>query len=288
VKLTDMPGIATLQIGVSVKTRFDPRQFMQFNYCDPSEPGTILVRTQVDCNPEFVHVSQERELPTDLPWSVQFVQADQAGPQAVTLYLQIPSAAQQSLLSTRKLTAGSLAELTREHPAEINAYLRPIFRLLKSEPTVFRVDEKAAFQVLADLSRDDPATIAAADRAVADLGADSYPDREAAMARLAALGEPAALYLMRARPHDLRPEQAMRLDLFLAPYRPLDDLLVRRMKSQADFLLDCLYCDDPAIQRLALEQLSRVTGRTIPMPSDLTGAVEKWRESFGADLTTQP
>jgi hypothetical protein len=178
------------------------------------------------------------------------------------------------------------------HPSEVNTYLRPIFRMLGQEQTVFQVDPKTAYQVFSPAWKTDAATIAATDAAVAGLRADSYSDREAAMNRLRRLGEPAALYLMNVDSRSWSIEQAMRVDLFLAPYLPLNDQTAAQLRTDPDFLLDCLYDSEAQIRRLALDQLRDVTGKSIDLNPDLSGralvdAVTKLRLAI-SPAATQP
>jgi len=98
----------------------------------------------------------------------------------------------------------------------------------------------------------------------------SYPDREAAMNRLRQLGEPAALYLMNADSRSWSVEQSTRVDLFLAPYRPLSDEAANELHSDPDFLLDCLYSSDAVIRRMALDQLGNVAGKRIDLDPRLS------------------
>lgn len=289
VRLTGLPGWAKVSVlGKETIHTAGDREYIQFLYRDLSVPGTIDVYTEIYSNPDSVNISQEAELPNDGIRSVQLVQAAAEGPRAVALYIQTLLSDGSSL--RRSCSGASLAELCQTNPAVIDRYVRPIFRMLRQEQVVFEVDARTAYQVLRDLWHTDPATAAAADSAVAGLGADSYTDRETAMRRLQSLGEPAALYLMDAPWAGRGDEQAMRVQTFLAPYCPLSDEEAVKLESDPDFLLDCQFSSDAAIRRMALAQLGRVTGKKIdPLPTGpaMESAVTKLRLSLIAP-STQP
>ena len=263
----------------------------EFFYYDLNSPGWIVVYTEVDSTLYTMGVAQFAES-EDRLLSVQYGETADIGPQAVNLYIQIVPENGTGNQTRQHFSGASLADLCLNHPVEVNTYLRPIFRMLRQEQTVFQVDAKAAYQVFSGSWKTDPATAAATDAAVAGLRADSYADREAAMNRLRRLGEPAALYLMNADSRSWTIEQAMRVDLFLAPYRPLTDDSAARLQSDVDFLLDCQFSPDAQIRRLALRQLREVTGKPIDLNPKLNEraldeAVTKLRVAL-SPAATQP
>jgi hypothetical protein len=82
----------------------------------------------------------------------------------------------------------------------------------------------------------------------------------------------------------------MRVELFLAPYRPLSEAEVKQMKTNVNFLLDCQYSGDAAIRRAALLQLGKVTGKSIEIPTNPPGdelipAISSLRDSLTAPAT---
>jgi hypothetical protein len=87
-------------------------------------------------------------------------------------------------------------------------------------------------------------------------------------------------------------EQAMRVDLFLAPYLPLNDQTAAQLRTDPDFLLDCQFSSQEQIRRLALDQLRDVVGKSIDIDPNLTGralvdAVTKLRLTI-SPAATQP
>jgi hypothetical protein len=281
VRLAGLSGLATVQA----------EKVFQFSYRDLDVPGTIQVMTEVASGPNTVQISRMAELPDDGLVSVQLIRSEVTDPGLVLLYVQTIKPGGKAG-PARRITAGSLPELARKDPADVDAYLRPIFRMFAAEARVFAVDSKTACQALADLYPVDAATAAAADAAVSGLGADSFADREAALQRLRDLGEPAAIHLIQSRGRALSDEQTMRVELFLAPYRPLGDDEMPRQRQNPDFLLDCLFNSDPQIRRLALEQCRRVIGRPISLdlnlaPPAFDDAVTALRQTL-VNPTTQP
>jgi hypothetical protein len=283
--LTGLPGVGKVQV-LSDETLHQAagQKFLQFFYRDWTMPNAVVAYTDILSNLASVQVSREIEFPGDQILSVSVVQSAQPTPDAVTVYIQSPQST-PGPSNMLKLTGPTVEQLSVDHPAEINTYVRPIFRLLHQEQTVFDPDPKLANQVLAEYHKDDSATIAATNRFVAQLAADAFPQRETALSALRTLGEPAALYLLHTPPHGLTPEQSMRVELFLAPYRPLSNDDVKRMKANVNFLLDCQYSPDESLRAAALLQLNRVAGRMIDLPANLSGdqlilAVTNLRDSL--------
>jgi hypothetical protein len=179
--------------------------------------------------------------------------------------------------------------LWRQHPREANQDLRPLLHHLGFR--LMEVDPETARQALgirpAGAGQGDGADLAAeVDRLVAQLRAPAHKDREAAAARLATLGAPAAAVLRKLDRGKLSPEQNRAIDTLLA--RPGDAPAAgaagrprlagtrpatgpttaaasvndpARLADDRHFLLDCLYDDDPAIGKAAAERLAKLTGR---------------------------
>ena len=290
-KLKGLPGLAKMQvIAHTVIGGADSPQNIRFIYRDLTVPGALCVGTEVFSGSDLVQVAQDSDLNDGSSTSVQYVQSSADGPEAAVLYLQFPEENPNDAIKPRRLTDSSLPELCRDYPQEVNQHLRPIFRLLGQEAAAFSVEPPVAWQVLGSHWTPDAATVAAADDAVLRLGADSFQKREDAMRDLHALGQPAAVYLMNRAEEHLTPEQSMRLDLFLSPYRPLSDDEAARLASDPDFLLDCLYCDDGTLRQLALDQLRRAVAKpvSVDMKSDAASRqaqIEGLRQSLEESAT---
>jgi hypothetical protein len=271
VRLTGMRGFATVRVlGRETIKSSGAEKFIEFTYHDLDVPGTIQVITEVDCGPSTVQISRGVELPGDGLVQVQLIRSDVTDPSSIILYMQtVPPRGVSA--PARRISGASLSELAWKDPSDVDVYVRPIFRMFGAEQMAFAVEDKTACQVLADLYPVDPATAAATDAAVGGLGAESFADREAALARLRELGEPAAIHLLASPGRSLSEEQATRVELFLAPYRPLGEGQAQRLLHDPDFLLDCLFNSDPTIRKLALEQCRRTTRQTINLDLSLTG-----------------
>jgi hypothetical protein len=276
VQLNELPGMTKVQVltNRTLHSAGDQR-LPQFYYRDVSVPGQIVVYTEVTSTLSYIFVSQSGES-LDQSWSVQLRQPDVDGPpESVSLYIQIVPETTGADSLNEHVTALSLGDLCRTHPSETDQYVRPMFRLLRQEQSVFIVDERTAYQVFSPDLKTDLRIAAATDAAVGGLRADSYAEREAAMNALRRLGEPAAIYLMNTHSRPWSVEQAMRVDLFLAPYRPLSDEIADQCRSDPDFLLDCLYGSDVPIHRLALNQLRIVAGNKINFDPGMNGVARE-------------
>jgi hypothetical protein len=268
VKIKGLGGEAKVRVlGRQTLQTAGAQRYLQFVYRDAGAPGAISVSTEVYSSPMVVNVSREAELADDAMTSVQLIQSAAAENDA---YIQTVRSDDKPSPS-RRISAASVAELAEKDPPDVDEYLRPIFRMLGQEQVVFNVDDRTAYQVMADLCPIDAATTKAVDAAVNGLGADSYDDREAAMGKLRALGEPAAIDLTRSAPGHLAAEQAMRINLFLAPYHPLPDEQARNLFMDVDFLLDCQFSADPAIRDMARRRYKKVTGKPILFDEHLSG-----------------
>jgi len=290
VLIKGMPGLATFLDGVPHKQAADPTHYIRFHYLDPSNPGVTLIRTDVDYMPDHLNISQFRELADDAIWSVQIAQSSADGPQVLNIYIQDQRA--DPAAQSRRLTGATLTDLAQDNPADIDAYVRPIFRTLNQEPAVFVAPPQAAYQALADLWQPDAKLAADTEAAVAGMAADAFADREVALARLHELGEPAALYLMRAGSKSWNTEQRMRVDLFLGSYRPLTDEDAQRLGRQPDFLLDALYNSDALLRKLAIRRLNEINGGPVDFDESLAGdalqkAVLKLRMKLAPGVATK-
>jgi hypothetical protein len=152
--------------------------------------------------------------------------------------------------------------LVRRHPREIEEHVRPLFRRL-GQDAVFAPDPLVAWQVFADHWAGDESMRRRVEAILPGLGAVDFRARDRALGQLVALGRPAAAVLLRMDRSKLSPEQSLRVDRALLPYMQLPAGEASRLRSDPGFLLDCLYVEDPALRRVALERLREVTGQPI-------------------------
>src|ERR1043166_1505344 len=137
-----------------------------------------------------------------------------------------------------------MVDLRRKYPREVARYLEPIFRDFKQESVLARVDPKLAWQVFAPAYVPPPELAAKVKALAVKLDAENFADREAASRELAAMGAPAAMALTRLGRANMSDEQLSRIDVLTAPYKPLPDDQVAKLRNDRFFLLDCLAADD--------------------------------------------
>ena len=270
-----------------------PPPVLQYSFenIDYTSPNVIAIHTSVSQVPGQLMLSQDWDPLDDQTHTVQLIQSTREvgeGENRVTLYVQITGSTPIDL----RLPADSIVELRRKYPAETAKYVDPMFRTLRQEGLLARVDPKLAWEVFADAFTPPPDLTAKLKQILPKLDAPSYQDREAASRELEALGQPAALALMRQDRKGLTDEQITRIDAFVAKYKIVNDAEANRLRGNRDFLLDCLYSEDEPIRREALGQLRKVTGKDVNFdvaadPQQRLESIAKLREVVGAPPATQ-
>lgn len=189
------------------------------------------------------------------------------------------------------LSETDFVTLRRKHPREVNEHLRPLLRELKLE-NLFVVDTTTAWQVFADEWKRDDVLAAKVREQLVKLDSDSYKERESATASLMQLGPQGALVMFHMSREGLSNEQNSRLDSVVASFSFLPPAEATRMRTDIDFLLDCLYCEDQAVRAVAVKYLERTTRRTLTF--DITAdyearsaAVETLRGELARGATTK-
>jgi hypothetical protein len=157
--------------------------------------------------------------------------------------------------------------LRGKHESEAEQWLRPLFRQLKQDEA-FAPDTNSAWQVLADQWPVDENVSQAVRQLLPDLASESSHVRNGAGNQLAHLGRDGATVLLRADRSHLTIEQTVRVDEVLSRFRHMPDADAARLRDDPDFLLDCLYCDDPTVRKLATDRLARQIGRPIEIDPD--------------------
>lgn len=258
-------GSPTVQPGV---------KFISFNTWDFSDPALIDRHLQVLGGPTNLQVVYDIEYVDrdGVQWfkDVQLMQkSDPNAPDQVTLRAETsPDSGPGVPTTIPPIIASSFTALRTEHPLEFEQYVRPTFRALRQDPIVLGVDPRMAWQVLGDTVKPSGDIAAKVSSVLAQLNADDFAARAAAAKQLDSLGEPAALYLMSVDRSALTPEQKARCDKFLAGYRPLTEQQVRDFRGNVNFLLDCLYSDDPALRSAALDHLRAAVGHDVQFDLD--------------------
>lgn len=254
------------------------------------------VYTHVSAVAGLVNLSRDAETGTFLS-SVQYTQdppplpGAMAAEEPVRLRMQITHFEDPERNLTAAVSAQSFVELRRQHPREVDTYLRPIIRSMGQEGRVFGAKPEVAWQVLGSRYTPDPKLIERLSTILARLDADDFRQREAAAAELKQLGVPASIALMKMDRSKLSLQQNSGIDEFLAEFAPLGEEDSRRLSGDVSFLLDVLYSEDAALRQLALDQLQRVLGRPIAFdlsaePEARTQAIAKLRVELAP--ATQP
>ena len=273
IEVPDMPGAATLHILPSRLTTTVPAPVgFHFIHRDLERPGTILVQTTVFALPSNLQVTQDIQY-LEEQRTVQYVQSgDPGAAEPVKLIVQHVNTVTKAITLDLTMTGTSLTDLRRRYPRATVQYLLPMFRDLHAEAVVFAADAKAAWQVLSEAWKPNPAVAAIVANILPRLDADEFRAREQATQELDRLGQSAALYLMHADRSAWTPEQLARIDSFLAGFRPLPNDEAKRLASDPDFLLDCLTCADAAIRVEAHNRLEATLKKTLPFDLNASDA----------------
>jgi len=189
------------------------------------------------------------------------------------------------------LTANDFQALKREHRAEVYQYLGPILRILHTEG-VIGADARKARQVL--MARGQPREVEPqVQKLVMQLDADSFKDREKALSRLKEMGPDALAVVEKINRKQLSAQQQTEIEAFISDVKLASLEELERLRKDADFLVECLYCDDASIRIAALERLkamhapvSGIDPRSDPLPQ--AGAIEELRSRLVAPPATKP
>ncbi len=257
-------------------------------------PGGEEEAITVSLNPMKLSISQDSDSPTETR-NISLMQNAPGflnGEPPVHLIVNVTS--KMNGVAPKKVdrTADDFLSLRRMYRGDTAIYLEPIFRELHIEEAIFGSDPVLAWEVFADEARPAAGAMSSVRQIVVELDSDDFHVRQTAARKLQDMGEPAAICLMHIDRSSLSAEQNSRIDAFLSAYHPVADEDVVRLRSDVNFLLDCLFETDDFIVHSALDRLEKVTGRTIAFDTSLRGearrtAVGSLRELL-ASPTTQP
>jgi hypothetical protein len=186
------------------------------------------------------------------------------GPGMARVLIFSNDTANDRTMGSENCTERDFATLRQRHPSEVERYLRPIFHKL-GQDVIFAPDANTAWQVLAG---DWPVSKEISDKVtqlLPDLNNPQSKVRNAAADRLADLGRDGASALLRLDRQGLTLEQNVRLDEVISRFRRIATLEAKRLELNADFLLDCQYCGDETVRKLAAARLPRVLGHSIAL-----------------------
>ncbi|MDP9173576.1 MAG: hypothetical protein M3O30_06890 [Planctomycetota bacterium] len=237
------------------------RVSFQFEAFDFSDPDLIDRHLQLLASPALLHLARDVEY-IDKTETVALLQS------AVGLSLHIQLITQKEGADAQpthqSFAAPTLSRLRFENLAVYEQYLRPLFRELGNEQAGFAIDAKFAWQLFADTWAPPPELARQTDALVAKLNDNDFSTRSNAEKQLRALGQQAAMYLLRIDRKSLSFEQNARVDGIVRPYQPLTPDQVKASRDDLNVLLDCLFTDDTDLRTAALEHLQAVVGHAIP------------------------
>ncbi|HXE51750.1 MAG TPA: hypothetical protein VN541_02000 [Tepidisphaeraceae bacterium] len=181
-------------------------------------------------------------------------------------------AAGQNATHTQNLVEKDFAALRRKHPSETDQWLRPIFRRLQQD-AAFAPDPNAAWQVLVNDWPLNPGVQKTVEQLLADLNSDHSKVRNQASNKLAALGRDGATAIVRLDRRGLTIEQNARLDEVVSRFSPLAPPDVSRLRNNPEFLLDCQFCNDLTVRRLAAARVGQILGHPLNLDPSASDAV---------------
>lgn len=286
IKLHEPDKLCTLRVYKS--DAIPGMQSIQFTLDDFSDPKIIYLQTEVLAPPGQLQIVGSWEMP-DRERFVTLLEKypsvdDQARavPGEITLRVQELSDATGDLLNL-VFDAPDLGTLQREHPLDVDKYVRPVLVELRAE-SLLSVDPGIGWQIFGPQATPDPKTAAIVQGLLPRLDAESFSARQSATSKLIHLGTPGAIALMHIHRDGLSPEQLARVDEILKPYHQLDQQQEANLSHQPEFLLDCLASDDPQLRQLSLNQLNKLVGHPIHFAVDAAAAT---RATQLADLRRQ-
>jgi hypothetical protein len=241
-------------------------QFSLTDYAKPLQETTLTVNAQLG----YCSIGKASRFPRGGYINVTFLQQCPASTGDTMVQLTVNEAEREDVAAvTLEFQAADFFTLIHTHQHECDRYLRPLIHDLGQEG-VFSPDALVAWQVFAELWKPDPAATRAVQRLLPALDQQDFRGRLRASRELEKLGRDGAAVLIHLNRDKLTPEQNVRIDLTLAPYAQLRAHEAVRLRSDPAFLLDCLYSNDAALRKLALNRLRQVA--EFPIQFDLDAA----------------
>lgn len=192
--------------------------------------------------------------------------------------------------SNLQLIGADIADLRRRHPVETERHLRPLLRQVAAE-SILAADPITARQVFSKELTPDPQVATALAAILPELDLPQASRRDSALGALREQGSALALAVAHLDRRGLTDQQNTLLDAAVSPYFPNPAAEVRRLRDDSEFLMDCLYSDEPAIRAAAHQRLQSHLGRPIPFeldapPDRRSDLIESLRATINP--TTQP
>ena len=166
--------------------------------------------------------------------------------------------------------AHNVQQLRAEHPEEFRKYVLPLLSKV-SDLEWLRPGAADVYDVFSQIPADQQVAQKVA-ALLPELDSPAYPVRDAASQKLEALGQAGVLAALRIDPAGLTDEQRGRLGQFVAKYRRRDFTDPAAVRKDANFLVDALEYDDPAVRAAARQALEPVLGGPVNFDVTLKGA----------------
>jgi hypothetical protein len=268
--------------------------YLQFNFYDYSEARSMRT-VSINAQQDYLAISrnlnaQNRNESVSLQQSFNRGHFGQADGVTLNVYAGDNTGRMRTNIN---VSAPDFASLRRTNAQEVNLYLRPLLRDLRLE-SLFIVDDVTAWQVFADEWKMDQSTLDKVKVHLTALDAEDYKEREAAQKALIKLGPDAAMVIYHMSRDGLSAEQNTRLDTVVSMYAFLPADEARKMRTDLDFLLDCLYSDTAQIREIAHKYLQRAAQKEIafdlksPTDARFTQVENLRAQLVGKGPTTKP
>ena len=236
---------------------------------DFSPPGAMMIQTTVSGGAGPTQVVREYESDrvsgaTELLQDPPTVEAQDDAQEPVRLKLERHSDPPEPADFLKKYSARTFAELRRRYPSEVSQYLGSIFRDLHQDANL-SLDTAGAWQVVGARFTPDSAAVAEVKSLLPQLGADAFAQRRSAMQSLRAMGEPAALVLMKMDRAGWNTEQWNAVDTFLAAFEPFDTHMIAKLAQDPGYLLSMQYSNDESLRTLAAARLVELLGHPLEL-----------------------
>lgn len=197
--------------------------------------------------------------------SVSVTYRQDRAPSAVRLTVERSRGRGRAGRPLHAFNAPDLLQLWNDHQRECRTFLVPLLRTIAPRENVLRPRAGDVYRAFDAIPAD--AEVTRQVRAILpELEAESPAAREAASAKIDALGPAGVLAILRMDRGDCTPEQTARLGAIVQRHSTLRD--PAGWRRDIYFLTDCLEDADPAVRRAALDAVRAVAGRDVEFDLD--------------------
>ena len=260
IRIEGMPGTSYAQANDSLlrltinQTRGSQRTYIRIE----QRPGFLML-SRTEYGPEVRRVAS-------------LTQGSVAGEakDSVVLAITETDARTNQVQKSETFDAEDLTTLRARHGRELTEAIGPIFRDFGARS--FAVDPAVAEAVLVEPVA--PAQLhEQVGKLVAQLDSDEFAVRDKAARELKRLGSAGVAVLRSLDESKLTPQQLLAVPQIIDSVMPVSPKEIQQLRSDRDFLLDCLYCEDLALRKLAFARLEQLLNRKLDL--DLTASLEK-------------